>query len=229
MVREWAEYIDRFGCRMMGEYAYLEHLNRHRRVNHWKGILPVVGEDVFIAPNATVIGDATLFKNAAIWYNSVVRADDNAVHIGANTQIQERCVIRGGHKYETRIGANVSIEPGCVIYGAMIGDNARIGPNAVIHENTIVGENAQLGAASVLTRDMEVGAGELWEGVPAKFVRRLSQEEIELNQKLLETQLELADEHRMECNKPYEQKITERDVKTFYKILDNERNYIWAK
>eukprot|EP01002_Notosolenus_urceolatus_P006977 NODE_2862_length_1025_cov_13.098361_g2398_i0.p1 GENE.NODE_2862_length_1025_cov_13.098361_g2398_i0~~NODE_2862_length_1025_cov_13.098361_g2398_i0.p1 ORF type:complete len:287 (+),score=64.59 NODE_2862_length_1025_cov_13.098361_g2398_i0:86-946(+) len=228
-IREFAEYFDRIGCRMQGEYAYLEQLNRHRRVNHWRGILPVIGDDVFIAPNASVIGEVTLEHHAAVWYNAVVRGDDNAITIGANTQIAERCVIRGGHKYETRIGASVNIEPGCVIMGAMIGDGARVGAGSTIQENTLIGENSQLGPGSVVTRDTEIGAGEYWEGLPAKFVRTLTAEELELNSKIAEQQQDLSDDHREECNKPYEQVITERDVKTFYKVLDCERTYIWAK
>eukprot|EP01013_Petalomonas_cantuscygni_P038171 TRINITY_DN69215_c0_g1_i1.p1 TRINITY_DN69215_c0_g1~~TRINITY_DN69215_c0_g1_i1.p1 ORF type:complete len:285 (-),score=56.69 TRINITY_DN69215_c0_g1_i1:513-1367(-) len=228
-IRDWASYVDKVGCRMMGHYAYLESLNRHRRVMHFREWLPQIDTDCFIAPNATVIGEVVLYKHVAIWYNAVLRGDMNGVTIGAHSQIGEKTVVRGGYRWETRIGANVNIEGGCSIVGALIADGARIGLGTVVMENALIGEHAHVGAGSVVTRDMEVGPKEYWEGTPAKFVRHLSSEEVDYNLRVTETIMDLADEHRDECNKPYEQLVTERDVKVFYRTLDAERTYQWAR
>ena len=130
---------------------------------------------VFIAPNATVVGDVTLGHEASIWYGAVLRGDLGAIHIGEGTNIQDNCVI---HEAVT-VGKDCSVGHGAILHGCTIGDNCVIGMGAIVLNGAVIGEHCLVGAGAVVTGKMNAPAGSLILGNPATVVKPLNDQQID--------------------------------------------------
>lgn len=126
----------------------------------------------FIAPNATVVGDVILEKDANIWYGAVLRGDSGEIRIGRGTNIQDNCVI---HE-KTDIGNYCTIGHGAIIHGCTVGDHCLIGMGAIVLNGARLADHCMVGAGSVVTGKMDAPAGSLLLGSPAKIVRELTAE-----------------------------------------------------
>jgi carbonic anhydrase/acetyltransferase-like protein (isoleucine patch superfamily) len=135
--------------------------------------------DYWIAPNAIVIGSVVLENNASIWYNCVVRADNDVITIGENSQLQDACVLHGDAGYPTTLGRNVSIGHMAMLHGCSIGDGTLVGINAVILNGAKVGRNCLIGANALIGEGKVIPDGSLVVGSPGKIVRQLKPNEIE--------------------------------------------------
>ncbi|TWU60501.1 2,3,4,5-tetrahydropyridine-2,6-dicarboxylate N-acetyltransferase [Rubripirellula tenax] len=133
-----------------------------------------VHKSVFIAKNATVIGDVTAGSGASIWFGAVVRGDTESVVIGERSNVQDLCVLHADPEYPCVIGDDVTIGHAAVVHGATIGDGAMIGIRAVVLNGAKVGAGAIVGAGAVVTEGMEIPPGHLAVGVPAKVIRELT-------------------------------------------------------
>jgi carbonic anhydrase/acetyltransferase-like protein (isoleucine patch superfamily) len=133
--------------------------------------------DYYIAPNATVVGDVTLHKDANIWYNAVLRGDSGAIVIGEGTNVQDHCVI---HE-KTTIGKHCTIGHSAIVHGCTVGDNTVIGMGAVILNGAIIGSNCIVGAGALVTGKMNAPDGSIILGNPAKVVKEVSPAQIEDN------------------------------------------------
>ncbi|PIR32598.1 MAG: gamma carbonic anhydrase family protein [Alphaproteobacteria bacterium CG11_big_fil_rev_8_21_14_0_20_44_7] len=145
----------------------------------YKGILPKIADDAFIAPSAAVIGDVKIGNKVGVWFNVTIRGDVAPITIGAGTNIQDNSCIhvtRGGHP--TNIGAGVTIGHSALIHAATIEDNSFIGMGAIIMDDAVVESNAMLAAGAMLTPGKRIPSGQLWAGSPAKYFRDLTQEEL---------------------------------------------------
>lgn len=134
-----------------------------------------MNKEFFIAPNATVVGDVTLGKNASVWYGAVLRGDSGAIRIGENTNIQDNCVL---HEQVT-IGNGCSIGHGAILHGCTVGDHCVVGMGAIILDDAVLGEHCLVGAGAVVTGKMNAPAGSLLLGNPAKVVKSLTQAQID--------------------------------------------------
>lgn len=161
-----------------------------------EGIEPKIDSTVFVAESADVIGKVTIGKNSSIWYNSVVRGDENLITIGENTNIQDGSVVHIGWNTCTEIGNNVTIGHKALIHGCKIGDNALIGMGSIILDGAEVGEFTLIGAGSLVPPGKKIPSGVLAMGSPAKVIRELTEEEKQFNIKSALDYVKLADNHK---------------------------------
>jgi gamma-carbonic anhydrase len=168
---------------------------------------PIIGENVFLAPSASVIGNVELGTASSVWYGAVIRGDNNMISIGTRSNIQDRAVIHVSKPASSPaiIGASVTVGQGAVIHSATVADEAMIGMGAVILDGASVGKHALVAAGSVVGPNSSVGAGELWAGSPAVMVRTLSADEIEAMIASADDYVTLASAHAVEAGKTHDQ------------------------
>jgi carbonic anhydrase/acetyltransferase-like protein (isoleucine patch superfamily) len=138
---------------------------------------PQFGENCFIAPNATIVGDVIIGNDCSIWFNAVIRGDVHYIRMGNKVNIQDGAVIHCTYqKNPTEIGNNVSIGHNALVHGCTIHDNVLIGMGAIVMDRCIVHSNSIIAAGAVLLEGTVVEAGCIYAGVPAKKVKDVSQE-----------------------------------------------------
>jgi len=133
----------------------------------------------YIAPNATVIGSVVIENNASIWFNCVVRADNDTITIGENSQLQDGCVLHVDPGYPLTLGRNVSIGHMAMLHGCTVGDGTLVGMKSVILNGAVVGKNCLVGANTLITEGKVIPDGSMVLGAPGKVVRPLTGSEIE--------------------------------------------------
>ena len=147
---------------------------------------PKIHPSAFIADNATIIGDVVIKAHASVWFNVVIRADNDRITIGENSNIQDGSVLHTLYEKSTiEIGDDVSIGHNVTIHGAKICNGALIGMGSVVLDHAVVGEGAIIAAGSVVLSKTIVEPGSIYAGVPAKFVKKVDPEQAkEINQKI---------------------------------------------
>jgi carbonic anhydrase/acetyltransferase-like protein (isoleucine patch superfamily) len=149
-----------------------------------KGIEPKFGENCFMAPNATIVGDVEMGSDCSVWFNAVVRGDVNSIRIGNKVNIQDGSVLHctyqnlaaGQQGTQLNIGNNVSIGHNAIVHGCTIHDNVLIGMGAIVMDNCVIESNTIVAAGAVVTEGTHVPAGCIFAGVPAKKIKDISQE-----------------------------------------------------
>lgn len=142
-----------------------------------KGIEPKIGQNCFIAPNATIVGDVECGDDCSFWFNAVVRGDVNSIRLGNKVNIQDGAVIHCTYqKTKTSLGNNVSVGHNAIVHGCTVHDNVLIGMGAIVMDNCEIGSNTIIAAGAVLTEGTIVPSGCIYAGVPAKKVKDISQE-----------------------------------------------------
>jgi carbonic anhydrase/acetyltransferase-like protein (isoleucine patch superfamily) len=131
----------------------------------------------YIAPNAAVIGNVILEQDTSVWFSVVIRGDNEPIHIGAGSNIQDGTVCHSDPDFPLLVGANVTIGHNATIHGCTIGDGTLVGINAVVLNGAKVGRNCVIGANSLVPEGMEIPDGSLVMGVPARVKRELSAEQ----------------------------------------------------
>lgn len=151
-----------------------------------RGFTPKIGENCFIAENATIIGDTIIGDNCSIWFNTVLRGDVNSIRIGNNVNIQDGAVLHTLYNKSTiEIGDYVSVGHNVTIHGAKIENYALIGMGATVLDNVVVGEGAIVAAGALVLSNTIIEPNTIWAGVPAKFVKKVAPEQAqEINQKI---------------------------------------------
>jgi carbonic anhydrase/acetyltransferase-like protein (isoleucine patch superfamily) len=139
----------------------------------FEGKYPQIGENVFIAPTAVLIGDVRVGDNASIWFGAVLRGDFGTILVGAGSSIQDNSTIHANEVRPTDIGENVTVGHGAVLEGCTIGRETVIGMNAVILPYAEVGEQVMIAAQSVVPERAEIPSRVLVAGVPAKVKKEL--------------------------------------------------------
>lgn len=132
----------------------------------------VVGNPLFVAPNATVIGDVTLTAKVSIWFGAVVRADRDRIVIGEGSNIQDNAVVHTSAGHPVIIGSNVSVGHGAILHGCTIGDQVLVGMGATVLNGAKIGSGSLIGAGAVITEDTDVPEGSVVVGVPAKVIKQ---------------------------------------------------------
>lgn len=165
-------------------------------IKAYQGIEPKIDETAFIAPSADVVGKVTIEKNANIWYNVVIRAEEQNIVIGENTNIQDGSVVHIGYNEDTIVGKNVTVGHKAIIHGCKIGDNTLIGMGSIVLDGAEVGDFTLLGAGSLVPPGKKIPSGVLAMGSPAKVVRELTEEEKQNLTKSAINYIETANNHR---------------------------------
>jgi carbonic anhydrase/acetyltransferase-like protein (isoleucine patch superfamily) len=141
------------------------------------GVMPQMGNDCFIAPNATIVGDVVMGDQCSVWFNAVVRGDVNSIRMGNKVNVQDGAVIHCTYqKTKTIIGNNVSIGHNAIVHGCVIEDNVLVGMGAIVMDNVRVGSNSIIAAGAVVLEDTIIDSGSIYAGVPAKKVKDISEE-----------------------------------------------------
>mgnify|MGYP003825970761 FL=1 len=144
-----------------------------------KGISPTMGNDCFIAPNATIVGDVVMGDQCSIWFNAVLRGDVNSISLGNKVNVQDGAVIHCTYlRSKTIIGNNVSIGHNAIVHGCVIEDNVLVGMGSVIMDNAQIGSNSIIAAGAVVLENTIVEPGSIYAGVPAKKVKDISQDKL---------------------------------------------------
>ena len=138
----------------------------------------VQGVDWYIADSATVIGSVLIEDRASIWFNVVIRGDNDQIIIGEGTNVQDSSMLHTDAGIELSLGRNVSIGHMVMLHGCSVGDGSLIGINSVILNNAVIGKHSLVGAGSLIAEGKTIPDGVLALGSPAKVVRDLSQAEI---------------------------------------------------
>jgi len=152
----------------------------------YKGIMPKIEKDVFIANSADIIGDVLIGENSSVWFGCVIRGDINSIKIGKNTNIQDMSMIHVDHYtkedksdgHPTYIGDNVTIGHKVMLHGCIVGDACLIGMSTTILDGAIIGKESIVGASSLVTKNKIFPPRSLIMGSPAKVIRELNEEEI---------------------------------------------------
>ncbi|WND02119.1 gamma carbonic anhydrase family protein [Temperatibacter marinus] len=140
------------------------------------GIQPVLkDETVWIAETASVIGNVHLEKNSSIWFNAVIRGDNDPITIGENSNIQDGSILHTDPGKPITIGKNVTVGHMVMLHGCEIGDNSLIGMGATILNGAKIGNNCIVGANALITEGKEFPDGTLILGSPAKAAREVSE------------------------------------------------------
>jgi len=141
---------------------------------------PSIDNSCFVAPSADLIGEVQMAANASVWFNCVLRADNEPIVIGENSNIQDGSVLHVDPGCPINIAANVTVGHKVMLHGCSIGENTLIGMNAVVLNKAKIGSNCVIGANALVTENMEIPDGSMVLGSPAKVVKQLSDEHIEM-------------------------------------------------
>ncbi|MBS1734824.1 MAG: gamma carbonic anhydrase family protein [Bacteroidetes bacterium] len=141
------------------------------------GVSPQMGQDCYVAPNATIVGDVQMGDQCSVWFNAVVRGDVNSIRIGNKVNVQDGAVIHCTfERTQAIIGNNVSIGHNAIVHGCVIDNNVLIGMGAIVMDNARIGSNSIIAAGAVVLENTVVEPGSIYAGVPAKKVKDVSQE-----------------------------------------------------
>ena len=129
---------------------------------------------VFVAANATVLGDVTLGRGVNIWYGAVLRADEGALILGENSNVQDNAVLHCDPGGQVVLGKNVTVGHSALVHGCTVGDNCLIGMHATILNGAVIGAGSLIAAGALVPEKMVVPAGSLVIGVPGKVMHPVS-------------------------------------------------------
>lgn len=142
-----------------------------------RGISPKIGEDCFIAENATIVGEVVMGNQCSVWFNAVLRGDVHFIKMGDKVNVQDGAVIHCTYnKSPTIIGDNVSIGHNAIVHGCTIKDNVLIGMGSIIMDDCVVESNSIIAAGAVVTKGTHVPSGTVFAGMPAKKIKDISPE-----------------------------------------------------
>ena len=139
----------------------------------FEGRSPRIDPTAFVAPTATLIGDVTVEAGASVWFNAVLRGDNEWIELGERSQIQDNAVLHTDPGFPLKIGENCVIGHNVVLHGCTIASNSLIGMGAVVLNGAMIGKNCLVGAGAVVTEGKEFPDNSLIVGAPARAVRTL--------------------------------------------------------
>jgi len=141
---------------------------------------PKWGNNCFIAPNATIVGDVIMGDDCSIWFNAVVRGDVNSIRIGNKVNIQDGAVIHCTYnRTKAIIGDNVSIGHNAIVHGCTLHNNVLVGMGSIIMDNAVVHSNTIIAAGAVVLENTICEENAIYAGIPAKKVKTITKEKIE--------------------------------------------------
>lgn len=160
------------------------------------GNSPAVHESAFIAPSASIIGNATLAENSSAFYGVSVRADTAAITVGAGSNLQDNVVLHADPGFPCTVGERVSVGHSAVVHGCTVEDDCLIGMGATVLNGAVIGAGSLVAAGAVVLEGTVVPPRSLVAGVPAKVRRGLTEEEFDGVRDNAARYVELAAKHR---------------------------------
>lgn len=136
---------------------------------------------VFVAPNATVLGDVVLGPGSSVWYGAVLRGDDGTLTLGENTNVQDNAVLHCDPGGAVTLGKNVTVGHCALVHGCTVGDGSLIGMHATLLNHCVVGKNCIIGAGALVPEGMVIPDGSVAVGVPARVIKSVTEAQIEAN------------------------------------------------
>lgn len=147
-----------------------------------RGKRPLIHQSVWLADNATVIGDVKMDEGCSVWFSAVVRGDVNKIVLGKYVNVQDGAVIHCTfEKSQTIIGDNVSIGHNAIVHGCSVSNNVLIGMGSIIMDNAIVPENVIIAAGAIVLEGSELETNSIYAGIPARKIKSLSSSAFEEN------------------------------------------------
>ena len=138
---------------------------------------PRFADSVWIAPNAVVVGDVSLGRNASIWWNVTVRGDNDPITIGARSNIQDNSVLHTDEGVPLSIGADVTVGHKAMLHGCSVGDGSLIGIGATVLNRAVIGRNCIIGAHALIPEGKVIPDNSLVVGAPGRIIRELGETE----------------------------------------------------
>ncbi|CAL9171830.1 unnamed protein product, partial [Musa hybrid cultivar] len=230
-IRETGQALDRLGCRLQGNYYFQEQLSRHRTLMNIFDKVPNVHKDAFVAPSASVIGDVQVGQGSSIWYGCVLRGDVNSIHVGSGTNIQDNSLVHvaksnlSGKVLPTIIGDNVTVgnvSHNAVLHGCTVEDETFVGMGSVLLDGVVVEKHGMVAAGALVRQNTRIPCGEVWGGNPAKFLRKLTDEEIAFISQSATNYANLAQVHAAENAKSFDEIEFEKVLRKKFARRDEE-------
>jgi len=138
----------------------------------------LIGEGHFVAGNASVIGSVILYHRASVWFNAVIRGDNDLMVIGENTNIQDGSVLHTDAGVPFALGRDVTVGHQAMLHGCKVGDNSLVGIQAVVLNRAVIGRNCLIGSRALITEGKVIPDGSVVVGSPGKILRQTTPEEI---------------------------------------------------
>lgn len=138
----------------------------------------ILGDRWFIAESASVIGNVTLHDQVSVWFNAVIRGDNDPIEIGSGSNVQDGAVLHSDPGFPLQLGNRVTVGHKAMVHGCTVGDNTLIGINSVILNGAVIGKNCIVGANALITEGKVFEDGCLIIGAPARVARHLNDEQI---------------------------------------------------
>ncbi len=157
---------------------------------------PVFNGSYYVAPNATVIGDVELGDQVSVWFNSVIRADNDKITIGAGSNIQEACVLHVDPGFPLLLEERVTVGHKCMLHGCRIGTSSLIGINSVILNAAEIGEYCIIGANTLIAENKKIPPRSLVVGSPGRIIRTLTDEDVAKLDKMAQSYIDKIDLYR---------------------------------
>lgn len=140
---------------------------------------PRVAASAWVADSAQVMGNVELAEDANVWFGAILRGDNELLHIGRGSNIQDGTMVHSDHGFPMTLGENVTVGHRVTLHGCTVGDGSLIGIGAVVLNGAKIGRNCLVGAGALVTEGKEFPDGSMIIGSPAKVVRQLAPEQIE--------------------------------------------------
>lgn len=186
---------------MQAETPLYEETPLGGRLTPYKGVWPTVHEEAFVFHGSQVVGDVQIAEGASVWHNAVLRGDVNYIRVGKRSNIQDGTVVHvATNLYPTLIGEDVLVAHMAMLHGCTLKDRSFVGMGAVVMDNAVIEEDGMLAAGAMLTPGKIVGKAELWVGSPARFLRLVTDKELEKNRSMAEHYRKIAEQHRFDAN-----------------------------
>ena len=143
--------------------------------------MPKIHPTAWVAPGAFVRGDVTIDEQANIWYNAVLRGDQESITVGKATSVQDNCVLHADPGFPTSVGRDCTVGHAAILHGCTIGDNTLVGMGAIVLNGAVVGRDCIIAAGALVTQGAVIPDGSMVMGAPGKVRRPLTPEEVASN------------------------------------------------
>jgi carbonic anhydrase/acetyltransferase-like protein (isoleucine patch superfamily) len=140
-------------------------------------VSPAVAASAYVAPNAVVLGNVVLEEHSSVWFGATLRGDNERIHIGAHSNVQDGAVLHTDMGFPLVVAAHVSIGHQAMLHGCTVGEGSLIGIQAIVMNGAVIGKGCLIGAGAIITEGKKFPDGTLIFGAPAKVVRDLTAEE----------------------------------------------------
>lgn len=163
----------------------------------YDGHSPDIHPDVFVAPQAVIIGQVKLGPQSSVWFNAVVRGDNDAIEIGARTNLQENVICHVDSGFPLKVGEDCVIGHAAVLHGCQLGNRVLVGIGAKILNGAHVEDDVVIGAGALVAEGSRLNSGYLYLGIPARAVRLLRTDEVQRLKRGASNYVEKSERYRL--------------------------------